>query len=100
MEWKRARVTPIFKGGEREEMSNYRPISIIPIIMKMLEKAVNVQLLEYLTENDILAKEQSGFRKAHSTYSVLCYVSDVLYKEMDKGRLTGVVFLDLKKAFD
>ena len=45
-------------------------------------------------------KEQSGFRKAHSTDSVLCYVSDVLYKEMDNGRLTGVVFLDLKKAFD
>ena len=68
--------------------------------MKILERAVHDQLHDFLTENNILAVQQSGFRKAHSTNTVLCYVTDLLYKQMDCGQLTGVVFLDLKKAFD
>ena len=60
-EWKDARVTPIFKSGERNDENNYRPISVLPLVSKVMERAVQVQFLAFLTVHDLLSVNQSGF---------------------------------------
>ena len=99
-DWKNARVCPVYKGNDRRDMGNYRPISILPIISKVFEKEVFQQLYHYLKVNSILSKFQSGFRPLHSTVSALIQMCDDWSDNMDKGRVTGVVFLDIRKAFD
>ena len=66
-DWKSARVIPLFKKGKADEMDNYRPISILPVLSKVLERAVHIQLYKYLQQNKILSPYQCGFRKCHST---------------------------------
>ena len=99
-EWKKARVVPLYKSGGRENMENYRPISILPVLSKILEKAVNFQLQQYLKKFDLLSPAQSGFRQHHSTESAVIYFTDEIRRNADAGRLTGALFVDLKKAFD
>jgi hypothetical protein len=100
IDWKKARVSPIFKSGNREECGNYRPISILSVISKIFEKIVFDQLSQYLITNKILTDYQSGFRKGYSTCSSLLRTTNEWLVNMDKGLINGVVFLDLKKAFD
>ena len=97
-EWKTATITPLFKEGERDKASNYRPISILPALSKILERVIHNQVYEHLRNHDLLSKAQFGFRKYHSTSTCIMKLLDTVYKNMDKGLLTGVVFLDLKKA--
>ena len=66
-DWKMARVVPLYKSGGHESMDNYRPISILPVMSKIMEKAVNVQLQRYLQRFDLLSPFQAGFRQHHST---------------------------------
>ena len=99
-EWKKARVVPLYKSGGRENMDNYRPISILPVLSKILEKVVNFQLQQYLKKFDLLSPAQSGFRQHHSTESAVIYFTDEIRRNADAGRLTGALFVDLKKAFD
>ncbi len=99
-EWKQAKVTPIYKDGDKCDVSNYRPISVLPIISKIIERAVHNQLYRFLTENNILNACQSGFRSNHSTTTTLLDVSDFILSNMNQGNVTGALFLDLKKAFD
>ena len=102
-EWKQAKVVPLFKSGNKDDLDNYRPISILPILSKILEKAVFHQLYSYLSKNSLLSPYQSGFRADHSTqFSQLAvtFLTDKIRGHMDKGLLTGAVFIDLKKAFD
>ena len=81
-------------------MDNYRPISILPVLSKVLEKAVNFQLQQYLKKFGLQSPFQSGFRQYHSTESVVIYFTDEIRRNADAGRLTGALFVDLKKAFD
>ena len=81
-------------------INNYRPISVLPICMKIFEKLVHKQLSVYLDRNNIISENQSGFRPMHSTQTCLLKVSDYLLENMNSGNFTGAVFLDLKKAFD
>ena len=80
-------------------VSNYRPISILPILSKILEKAVHSQLYQYLVTNNLLTRKQFGFRKGLSTFSLTSFADEVLLN-MEQGKLCGAVFLDLTKAFD
>ena len=98
-DFKRARITPIHKGGTFE-ISNFRPISILPILSKILEKAVHIQLYDYLNNHNLLSQQQSGFRPLHSTATSVTHIVDFLLENMNSGKLTGGIFLDLKKAFD
>ena len=66
-DWKYARVSPLYKQGDRGDVNNYRPISVIPIVAKAFERIVYEQLYAYLKEHDILCQNQSGFRANHST---------------------------------
>ena len=71
------------------------------MISKILERAIHTQVYEHLRRNGLLSTVQSGFRPQHSTLSTaITDVTDYLYNNMDKGEITGAVFLDLKKAFD
>ena len=99
-EWKLARVTPIFKKGKRNDPNNYRPISVIPIVAKIFEKIIYDQLCDYLTDNNLLTHCQSGFRSQHSTLTALIEATNSWSVNIDNGLVNGVIFIDLKKAFD
>ena len=98
--WKIAKVIPLFKKGDKQNASNYRPISILPTISKILEKTVHTQFYAYLTENNSISPNQFGFRLKSSTVTSASQLSDQILHSMDNGGLTGAVFLDLAKAFD
>ena len=98
--WKRARVVPIFKSGDISSLNNYRPISILPIVSKIVERTVHKQLSEFLDINNILHPNQSGFRPMHSTNTVLMKLVSQWSLNIENKQLTGVGFVDLRKAFD
>ena len=99
-ELKTAFVSPIYKNGDKSDCSNYRPISILSTIAKILEKTVYNQLISYINENNILSGNQFGFRKSHSTVTSLLNATSNCLLNIDKGLINGVLFLDLRKAFD
>ena len=99
-QWKEAKVTPIFKAGKKVDENNYRPISVLPLVSKIMERAVQVQLLAFFEVNKVLSLYQSGFRKKHSTETAVVHLVDHILEHMDKQQLTGAAFIDLKKAFD
>ena len=98
--WNVARVTPIFKEGDKTEKSNYRPISVLPVISRLFEKLVFDQLYQCMKEYGLFSPDQSGFLRLHSTLTCLLKNTDDWYNGLDLGRLVGLVFIDLKKAFD
>ena len=93
--WKNAKVTPIFKAVDPTDVSNYRPISVIPVIM-VLSGLCTINLSTYY----ILYEYQSGFRSKFSTETALIDVTEYIINGFDSGELVGAVMLDLKKAFD
>ena len=99
-DWTAARVTPIHKTQAKNDLNNYRPISVISPIAKAFERMVYTQLYEYLSINNLLSKYQSGFRRLHSTTTALLDATTEWFLNMDMGKLNSVVFLDLSKAFD
>ena len=98
--FKDARVTPLYKKGSRLDPGNYRPVSILPVLSKILEQAVNGQLCSFLNLNGILFEFQSGFRGKYSTDTCLVNLTDHIRSETAKGNVTGMVMIDLQKAFD
>ena len=94
------RVFPIHKGGPSEDPSNYRPISILPIVSKVIEKHVTKHLFAYLNKYKLLHEAQSGFRKHHSCQTALIKLTNDWLSHIDKGNIFGAIFFDLKKAFD
>ena len=80
--------------------SNYRPISLLPLISKIFEKIVHDQMIDYLAQYSILYKYKSGFRTKHSTDLCLSYLNDKILKGFENDLFTGMVLIDLRKAFD
>mgnify|MGYP001795459600 FL=1 len=99
-ECKVAKLKPLFKKGSLTEPKNYRPISLLPLLSKVLEKVVLDQTQNYLKENDLIYELQSGFRNNHSTNFCLSFLSDKILSGFDSGLLTGMILIDLQKAFD
>ena len=95
-----AKVTPLHKKGSNTDCGNYRPVSILTTISKVMEKVIFQQMDSYLKENKILYEYQSGFRSAFSTDTCLIHLIDFIKQEGDNGKYTGMVLLDLQKAFD
>lgn len=83
---------------ENSDVNNYRPISVLPIISKIIERAVHNQLYKYISSSNNLSSAQSGFRSNHSTTTTLLDVQDFILNNMDDGYATGAIFLDLKKG--
>ena len=99
-ELKMARIVPLYKKNSKTHVWNYRPISVLSVISKVFEKVVFMQLSDYLSENRLLYEFQSGFRSSYSTDTCLIHLTDYIKLENDKGNFTGMVLLDLQKAFD
>ena len=95
-----AKLKPLFKKGSKTDPQNYRPISLLPVVSKVIERVVHNQTNSFLTQNKVLYNFQSGFRNKHSTDSCLSYLNDKILKGFDSGLLTGMVLIDLQKAFD
>ena len=98
--WKTAHVTPIFKSGNESSANNYRPISILSVLGKLLERIVHSQCYKYMSDRDLFCDAQSGFRKGRSTGTCLTEFLHHVYTTVDSGGACGALFLDLTKAFD
>ena len=98
--WKLARVTPIFKSGVKKDVNNYRPISVISVSSRILERTVHDQILNFILENNVLTKNQSAFRKLHSKITSLTGTTDYWYENIDNKKQNLTIVLDLRKAFD
>ena len=100
-QWKMANVSAIFKGkGSEDDPSNYRPISITSCIGKILEKIIFKYLYNYLQENQILTKFQSGFRPKDSTVNQLLEIYHTIIENLDNQKDIKFIFCDVSKAFD
>ena len=88
----------MIKQGERTDVNNYRPISVISIIAKVFERIVYDQLYSFLANEEIITNQQSGFRSLHSTVTALLEATDSWALDIDRGNVNAVVFLDLKKS--
>ena len=100
-EWKRAPVTPIYKGkGSKHACNNYRPISITSILCRILESIIRDSLMRYMTANCILSDKQFGFISGRSTVLQLLHVFDKWTEILDRGEEIDVIFCDFQKAFD
>ena len=95
-----AKLKPLYKKGSKMEPKNYRPISLLPLVSKIFEKIVHYQTQDYLDTHKILYKYQSGFRTKHSTDTCLTLLNNEMLNGIDNGYLTGMIFIDLQKAFD
>ena len=93
-EMKLAKVLPIYKGGEKSDPSNYRPISILSTLSKIFEKHVNKHLMAYLNKYKLLHDNQSGFRPKHSCQTALVKLINDWMKCIDKGDLVGALFIN------
>ena len=98
--FKISKITPLYKKGDHSLLTNYRPISLLPTISKVFERIIYDQMYEYLNENNLLAKEQFGFRKNHSTEYAAISLVDHISKQMEHGKTPGALYIDLSKAFD
>ena len=99
-ELKIAKVIPLHKGNEANIVSNYRPISLLPVISKIYEKVMYSRLISFLETFKLLYELQFGFRKDHSTCSALMILIDKITSELKDGNFVLGVFLDYSKAFD
>ena len=99
-DFKLGTITPIHKSGSKQEMDNYRPITVLPVCSKILEKCIHKQLLAFLEEHNLLSCTQFGYRKNRNTELAATLLVDDIRRNMDKGEVTGSIFIDLSKAFD
>ena len=95
-----ARVTPIHKEGPEDTPSNYRPISILSCISKLIEKLTYNRLIKYIENRSILHSNQFGFRSAHSTVHAITAIHEKILENVDNSKHTISIYLDLSKAFD
>ena len=95
-----AKVTPILKSGDHTDVKNYRPISVLPFLSKTAERHVHNALYNFLYENDLIYIRQSGFRSKKSTETALIKIIDDLLFDLDNDRVSGMVLVDYRKAFD
>ena len=98
--WKEALVVPIPKGGDPTLVQNYRPISLLPLPGKILEKLIHKQIARYLEDNSILSHNQHGFRKEHSTVHSIAQLTTHISTKTDIGLPILAAFVDFCKAFD
>ena len=99
-QFKKAKVVPLHKSGDLLNPKNFRPVAILPVWSKVLERAVFQQIIDYFESNKLLHPSHHGFRANHNTTTALLEMYDTWVEAMDKGEATGVCFLDMSAAFD
>ena len=97
---KYSQIVPVYKKGDKQELSNYRPISLLTSFSKIFEKIIYNRLYDHVTRYKILAKEQFGFRNNYSAEKAIYHLINNILKALDNKQLVGGIFCDLAKAFD
>ena len=97
---KHARIKPLYKSEDINEPKNYRPISILPTLSKIFERAATNQITKYLEQNNLITHTQHAYRQKHSTQTCLIEVVNHLYEILDNKKTPAIISLDLSKAFD
>ena len=95
-----AKLKPLFKKKSKANPSNYRTISLLPLISKIIEKLFHEQTISFLSNNEICLTINQDFGKNHSTDSCLTFLHDKILKGFDKGLMADMILIDLQKAFD
>ena len=98
--WKKANVQAVHKKSSRQDKTNYRPISLLPICSKIFEKILFNSIYNHFHENKLLSKHQSGFRPGDSTINQLLAITHDIYESFESGCETRALFPDISKAFD
>ena len=98
--YKKAQVIPLYKGGDKGDVNSYRPISLLPILGKLLEKIISVRVVKFFDKFNLFCPQQFGFRKNFSTEYAILDIYEKMLKNLDSGISTCAIFLDLAKAFD
>ena len=98
--WKQSHITPIHKGGSTDDPSNYRPIAVVSVVAKILEKIVATQLSSYFEEHQLFHLHQGAYRHGKSTENILLVAVDTIVHHMDKNESVCAAYLDFRKAFD
>ena len=98
--WKLANVIPLYKKGDKHNTNNYRPVSLLSCVSKILERIVFKHLYNYIRDKKLLSKDQSGFQTGDSTVNQLSYLYHFLGKALDEKKDVHIVFCDISKAFD
>ena len=97
---KRARLTPVFKSGNKNDRSNYRPISSLHYVSKIFERCMVIRLTKFFFKYDLFSKSQFGFLKGRSTADALVHLTEFIYRGLDQAEHNVNIMIDLKKAFD
>ena len=98
--FKTALVVPLFKGGDKQDLSCYRPISLLPALGKLFEKIISVRVIKFFDKFNLFSKHQFGFRENFSAEQAILDIHEKLLSNLDKGLTSCAIFLDLAKAFD
>ena len=98
--WKRAIVIPIYKKGDPSKASNFRPVTTVPTICKLVERLVHDQLISYLRHYHLFSTDQHGFIENHSTCTALISITDEILRGMDRSEITFLTLIDLSRCFD
>jgi len=98
--WKYAKVIPLFKNGSPTDRKNYRPVSLLSPLGKILEKVIYSQIYTYFEKNRLFHENLHGYRKNRSTLTALLQMHDKWVKATNQGQISGAVLLDLSAAFD
>lgn len=92
-------MSALFKACDMDDVNNYRPISVLPVLSKIIQRHMHAHLLEYLNVYELIYRKQSGFRKQHCTEKAIAYIVDTLLFNLNEDMINGLVLLDYKKAF-
>ena len=98
--WAQGTIIPIPKKGDMSNLSNWRPITLLPAMSKIMERVVHSQLMDHMMENHLLSKFQFGFTPGRSTADAVHELGQHIYSAINKGKLSSCLFIDMRKAFD
>ena len=94
--WKHSKVIPLFKPGSKDKLSakSYRPVAILPVVSKVLERVVFLQIVEYMDTNGLFHPNHHGFRALHSTTKAMIQMYDTWVEALDRSEMAGVALID------
>lgn len=95
-----ARVSPLYKAGDSENMNNYRPVSVLPSISKIIEKCMKKQILEFSSNNNLIHAKQFAYLQNKNSFGAIFALIHEINKSIDENQLTACLFIDVQKAFD